>query len=126
MTSSYHAHSSRDIETQGHDGRSAFAATTLRDATQAGEKAGDEDDLAVDSHQTLWGTPIELEAAHISARGADMRTLAKGRLIDEALLQIGMGRYQYRLLSLTALAWFLDYVSRPLFRLMSTRSRRRC
>lgn len=57
----------------------------------------------------LFGSAVDTEASKTS--GLEPVYVAKAQLLNEALLDIGMGRYQWFLTIATAVGWFLDQVS---------------
>ncbi|PSS05248.1 major facilitator superfamily domain-containing protein [Coniella lustricola] len=54
----------------------------------------------------LFGSAVDTGASKTS--GLDPAYVAKAQLLNEALLDIGMGRYQWFLTIATAVGWFLD------------------
>lgn len=54
---------------------------------------------------TLFGAPVDTAAEET---GADRLYGSKAQLLNEALLDIGMGRYQWIMFLATSVGWFLD------------------
>jgi hypothetical protein len=81
---------------------STFAATTMFNGTTMHEKGGAAQNI---KGKTLLGEEVDIENS-----GTKGRYPSKAQLIDQAMLGVGMGWYHWRLLIVTAMAWFLDYV----------------
>lgn len=91
----------RNIEAQ-----SAFASTLVNDAEK-----GEPSKYGVRSekeHKSLFGLKIDTPETHA---GTDAVFAAKAQLLNQALLDVGMGRYQWFLFLMTGVGWFLDSVS---------------
>jgi MFS family permease len=58
-------------------------------------------------HKTLLGLNITTPASHA---GTDAVFAAKAQLLNQALLDIGMGKYQWLIFLMTGVGWFLDSV----------------
>lgn len=59
-------------------------------------------------HKSLLGLDIATPDSHA---GTDAAFAAKAQLLNQALLDIGMGKYQWLLFLMTGVGWFLDSVS---------------
>lgn len=102
------------------DAQSAYGASTLMADAEKHRPSGQ-----VASGQkrpgNLLGTAIETNlTTTTTTKGLDPVYAAKAQLLNEALLDIGMGRYQWFLVVLTSVGWFLDEVreyiySSPIF-----------
>lgn len=87
------------------EAQSAFASTLLADVEKThpsqvaaqGKRSGNLYKTAIDT------TPVEV--------GVDAVYAAKATIMNEALLDIGMGKYQWFLFICTGVGWFLDQVS---------------
>lgn len=93
------------------DVHSAFGASTLMTDAEKQRPSG----LVASGNKrpgSLFGTAIETSRAGPDLKGLDPVYAAKAQLLNEALLDIGMGRYQWLLLVVTAVGWFLDEVRR--------------
>ncbi|CAI7591183.1 unnamed protein product [Penicillium glandicola] len=93
-----HIRPARNFEAQ-----SAFASTLVNDV----EKAGPSKTSAVPDkeHKSLFGLAIETPETH---PGSDAVFAAKSQLLNQALLDMGMGLYQWLLFLMTGVGWFLD------------------
>lgn len=91
----------------GTDAHSAYGASTLM---TEGEKQRPSGQVASGKKRpgNLLGSAIETSLA--GTKGLDPVYAAKAQLLNEALLDIGMGRYQWFLVVVTAVGWFLDEV----------------
>lgn len=89
------------------DGESAYGASTLM-ADVEKQRPG-----PVASGKKRPGNLFDaaIDTSADKSRGLDPVYAAKAQLLSEALLDIGMGRYQWLLLIVTAVGWFLDEVS---------------
>lgn len=96
--------------TRNFEAQSAFASTLVNDV----EKAGPSKISAVPDkqHKTLFGLAIETPNIH---PGSDAVFAAKAQLLNQALLDMGMGLYQWMLFLMTGVGWFLDSVSSHAF-----------
>lgn len=92
------------------EAQSAFATTLFHDPEADTKEGGLSSPARGQSRaKTLFASEVALDVQSHGLCGA--RYAAKAKLLNEALLDVGMGWYQYRLLIVTAMAWFLDYVS---------------
>ncbi|KAJ5887234.1 hypothetical protein N7504_011281 [Penicillium tannophilum] len=88
----------RNIEAQ-----SAFASTLVNDVEK-----GEPSKYGVRSekeHKNLFGVKIDTPETHA---GTDAVFAAKAQLLNQALLDVGMGKYQWLLFLMTGVGWFLD------------------
>lgn len=101
------------VDDLGHkkpvDAHSAYGASTLM--TDAEKQRPGNGQVASGKKRpgNLLGTAIETNLT--GTKGLDPVYAAKAQLLNEALLDIGMGRYQWLLVIVTAVGWFLDEVS---------------
>ncbi|RDW86260.1 uncharacterized protein DSM5745_02902 [Aspergillus mulundensis] len=58
-------------------------------------------------YKSIYGSVIDTSCSQTGA-GADAVLRAKAQLLNQALLDIGMGRYQWFLFLITSVGWFLD------------------
>lgn len=89
------------------DGESAYGASTLM--TDVEKQRPGQAASGTKRPGNLFRSDIDTNAG--SAPGLDPVYVAKAQLLNEALLDIGMGRHQWFLLIVTAVGWFLDEVS---------------
>ncbi|PYH91319.1 sugar transporter [Aspergillus ellipticus CBS 707.79] len=87
----------RNIEAQ-----SAFASTLVADPEKAPHPKESPSDR---QHTNVYGSPIETPT---DAAGTDAVYAAKAALLNQALLDMGMGLYQWLLFIITSVGWFLD------------------
>lgn len=104
-----HTHSVEDVveheKSRNMEAQSAFASTLVTDF----EKANPSQVARHGARQkNLFGLPVDTSAV---AAGTDAVYAAKAQLLNEALLDIGMGFYQWALFLTTCMGWFLDSVS---------------
>ncbi|KAJ5817264.1 hypothetical protein N7447_009497 [Penicillium robsamsonii] len=93
-----HIRPARNFEAQ-----SAFASTLVNDVEKAGPSKVSE---ALDKqHKSLFGLAIETPKIH---PGSDAVFAAKAQLLNQALLDMGMGMYQWMLFLTTGVGWLLD------------------
>ena len=87
------------------EAQSAFASTLLTDVekTRPSQVAN-----SGKRHGNLYGSKMDTSNPQA---GVDPIYAAKAQLLNEALLDIGMGLYQWLLFLVTSMGWFLDYVS---------------
>ncbi|KAJ5117339.1 hypothetical protein N7448_010971 [Penicillium atrosanguineum] len=91
----------RNVEAQ-----SAFASTLVNDDEKVGpSKTGVRPEK---EHRNICGVKIITLATHA---GTDAVFAAKAQLLNAALLDVAMGRYQWLLFLMTGVGWFLDSVS---------------
>lgn len=89
----------RNIEAQ-----SAFASTLVVDV----EKAPQSKEVPTDRpHTNVYGSTINTPT---SVAGSDAVYAAKAALLNQALMDMGMGLYQWLLFIITSVGWFLDSV----------------
>ena len=89
----------RNIEAQ-----SAFASTLVHDV----EKAPHPKEAPADRpHTNVYGSTIDTAPA---PTGTDAVYAAKAALLNQALMDMGMGLYQWILFGITSVGWFLDSV----------------
>ncbi|RAK95582.1 MFS general substrate transporter [Aspergillus ibericus CBS 121593] len=87
----------RNIEAQ-----SAFASTLVHDV----EKAPHPKEVPADKpHTNVYGSTIDTAT---SLAGTDAVYAAKAALLNQALMDMGMGLYQWILFLITSVGWFLD------------------
>ncbi|PYI08750.1 MFS general substrate transporter [Aspergillus sclerotiicarbonarius CBS 121057] len=87
----------RNIEAQ-----SAFASTLVQDV----EKAPHPKEVPADRpHTNVYGSTIDTPT---SVAGTDAVYAAKAALLNQALMDMGMGLYQWILFIITSVGWFLD------------------
>ncbi|GFN12471.1 sugar transporter [Aspergillus tubingensis] len=87
----------RNIEAQ-----SAFASTLVVDV----EKAAHPKEAPTDRpHTNVYGSTIDTPT---SVAGTDAVYAAKAALLNQAMLDMGMGLYQWFLFIITSVGWFLD------------------
>ncbi|PWY80749.1 MFS general substrate transporter [Aspergillus sclerotioniger CBS 115572] len=86
----------RNIEAQ-----SAFASTLVHDV----EKAHPKEVPADRPHTNVYGSAIDTAP---SQAGTDAVYAAKAALLNQALMDMGMGLYQWILFIITSVGWFLD------------------
>lgn len=89
------------------DTQSAFGASTLM--TDAEKQRPSQVASGKKRPGNLFRAAINTST--IGTSGLDPVYAAKTQLLNEALLDIGMGRYQWLLVLVTAVGWFLDNVS---------------
>ncbi|KAJ5719967.1 hypothetical protein N7493_006845 [Penicillium malachiteum] len=88
----------RNIEAQ-----SAFASTLVNDVEKAEpSKYGVRSEQ---EHKNLLGLKINTPETHA---GTDVVFAAKSQLLNQAMLDVGMGKYQWFLFLMTGVGWFLD------------------
>ncbi|KAJ5937631.1 hypothetical protein N7454_003973 [Penicillium verhagenii] len=88
----------RNIEAQ-----SASASTLINDVEKAEpSKYGVRSEK---EHKNLFGLKIHTPETHA---GTDAIFAAKAQLLNQALLDVGMGKYQWFLYLMTSVGWFLD------------------
>lgn len=87
------------------EAQSAFASTLVADVEKAPLPKHSSTDTV---YRNLYGSAIETPETHA---GADVVFAAKAQLLNKALLDLGMGRYQWFLWLITSTGWFLDSVS---------------
>ncbi|PWY89198.1 MFS general substrate transporter [Aspergillus heteromorphus CBS 117.55] len=87
----------RNIEAQ-----SAFASTLVADVEKAPHA---KEEPSEKQHTNVYGSVIETPTA---VAGTDAVYAAKAALLNQALLDMGMGRYQWLLFLITSVGWFLD------------------
>lgn len=88
-------------------GQSTFASTFLTDAEKARPSQVASDGQGK-PHHSLFGIPIDVST---TPSGVDEVIAAKSQVLNVALLDMGMGKYQWLLFLVTSMGWFLDYVS---------------
>ncbi|KAJ5371744.1 hypothetical protein N7517_003750 [Penicillium concentricum] len=93
-----HIRPARNFEAQ-----SAFASTLVNDVEKAGPSKISE--APEKQHKSLFGVEIETPKVH---PGSDAVFAAKAQLLNQALLDMGMGIYQWMLFLMTGVGWFLD------------------
>ncbi|OQE36698.1 hypothetical protein PENCOP_c011G08094 [Penicillium coprophilum] len=93
-----HIRPARNFEAQ-----SAFASTLVNDVEKAGPRKIS--DVLEKQHKSLFGLAIENPKTH---SGSDAVFAAKAQLLNQALLDMGMGLYQWMLFLMTGVGWFLD------------------
>ncbi|CAI7657731.1 unnamed protein product [Penicillium crustosum] len=93
-----HIRPARNFEAQ-----SAFASTLINDVEKAGPSKISE--VPDKQHKSLLGLTIETPNIH---PGSDAVFAAKVQLLNQALLDMGMGLYQWMLFLMTGVGWFLD------------------
>jgi hypothetical protein len=98
-----HIRPARNFETQ-----SAFASTLVNDVEKA--RPSKTNETPEEQHKSLLGLTITTAKLHV---GSDAVFAAKAQLLNQALLDMGMGRYQWLLFLMTGVGWFLDSVSSP-------------
>ncbi|KAJ5157741.1 uncharacterized protein N7482_008841 [Penicillium canariense] len=82
---------------------SAFASTLVNDIERAGpSKAGSPSEK---QHKSFFGLNITTPDSHA---GTGAVYAAKVQLLNQALLDIGMGKYQWLIFLVTGVGWFLD------------------
>lgn len=96
-----------DVLKKPVDTQSAFGASTLM--TDAEKQKPSQAASGNKRPGNLFGTAVDTSLTNTS--GLDPVYAAKAQLLNEALLDIGMGRYQWLLLIVTSVGWFLDEVS---------------
>lgn len=89
----------RNIEAQ-----SAFASTLVADVEKAPHPKESPSDRP---HTNVYGSTIDTPT---SQAGTDAVYAAKAALLNQALLDMGMGLYQWLLFVITSVGWFLDSV----------------
>lgn len=89
------------------DAESAFGASTLM--TDVEKQRPTQVASGKKRSGNLFRSAINTSATGTS--GLDPVYAAKSQLLNEALLDIGMGRYQWLLVLVTGVGWFLDNVS---------------
>ncbi|RAH81138.1 MFS general substrate transporter [Aspergillus japonicus CBS 114.51] len=87
----------RNIEAQ-----SAFASTLVADVEKAPHPKESPSDRP---HTNVYGSTIDTPT---SQAGTDAVYAAKAALLNQALLDMGMGLYQWLLFVITSVGWFLD------------------
>lgn len=94
----------RNIEAQ-----SAFASTLVADV----EKAARPKEAPTDRpHTNVYGSTIDTPT---SVAGTDAVYAAKAALLNQAMLDMGMGLYQWFLFIITSVGWFLDSVCQDIY-----------
>lgn len=88
------------------EAQSVLASTLVDDV----EKAGPSKTIfqSEKQHKSLLGLNIATPNSHA---GTDAAFAAKVQLLNQALLDIGMGKYQWLIFLMTGMGWFLDSVS---------------
>jgi hypothetical protein len=95
----------------GIEAQSAFASTLVNDfGVNDVEKAQGPapNGPSGEKYGNLFGSTIENPD---SRRDGDALYAAKAQLLNDALLDIGLGAFQWFLIALTSVGWFLDSVS---------------
>lgn len=98
----------------GIEAQSAFASTLVNDVDvdvdveKIQEKPATRVGPSEAQYGNLFGSIVENPE---SRRDGESLYAAKAQLLNEALLGIGMGSYQWFLFALTSVGWFLDSVS---------------
>ncbi|RAL07267.1 sugar transporter [Aspergillus homomorphus CBS 101889] len=87
----------RNIEAQ-----SAFASTLVADVEKTPHSKAS---LSDGPHTNVYGSAIDTPT---SQAGTDAVYAAKAALLNQALLDMGMGRYQWLLFVITSVGWLLD------------------
>jgi hypothetical protein len=93
--------SERNVEAQ-----STFATSTLVEDVEKAVPA--KAATAENQHKSPYGCVIETSC---SKTGCGAIFEGKVQLLNQALLDLGMGRYQWFLFLMTSVGWFLDSVS---------------
>ncbi|KAL4970159.1 major facilitator superfamily domain-containing protein [Aspergillus stella-maris] len=87
----------RNVEAQ-----STFATSTL--VPDLEKNSGPKSAATASQHKSIYGSVIDISC---SKTGSGAVFEAKAQLLNQALLDIGMGRYQWLLLTITSVGWFL-------------------
>jgi len=90
------------------EAQSTFASTLLTDAEKTNPTVVANQGKR---HGNFVCNPIDTTPTY----GIDPVYAAKAQLLNEAMLDIGMGRYQWFMLTTTSVGWFLDQVSSKKF-----------
>ncbi|KAJ5140887.1 hypothetical protein N7448_004295 [Penicillium atrosanguineum] len=89
--------------TRNLEAQSAFASTLVNDVEKGGpSKTGIRPEK---EHKNMFGVKIKTPESHA---GTDAVFAAKAQLLNAAMLDVGMGRYQWLLFLMTGVGWFLD------------------
>jgi hypothetical protein len=92
--------------TRNVEAQSAFASTLVNDVEKGGSsKMGIRPEK---EHRTIFGLSIKTPGSHA---GTDAVFASKAQLLNAAMLDVGMGKYQWLLFLMTGVGWFLDSVS---------------
>ncbi|KAL5002445.1 major facilitator superfamily domain-containing protein [Aspergillus recurvatus] len=87
------------------EAQSTFATSTLvADVEKAPRSKQSRTEV---EYRSIYGTVIDISCSQTEA-GAGAVLEAKAQLLNQALLDIGMGRYQWFLFIITSIGWFLD------------------
>jgi hypothetical protein len=90
------------------EAQSAFASTLVNDVEKG--RPSKPSEIPQEEHKSLLGLAIKTPKTHT---GSDAVFAAKAQLLNQALLDMRMGRYQWLLFLMTGVGWFLDSVSSP-------------
>ncbi|KAL2827750.1 major facilitator superfamily domain-containing protein [Aspergillus cavernicola] len=85
------------------EAQSTFATSTLVADVEKAPRS--KSVLTEKEHKTIYGSIIQTSC---SRTGCGAVFEAKAKLVNRALLDIGMGRYQWFLFTITSVGWFLD------------------
>ncbi|KAJ5511219.1 hypothetical protein N7453_003322 [Penicillium expansum] len=97
------SHDDQIRPTRNLEAQSAFASTLVNDVEKAElSKISEVSDI---QHKSLFGLVMETPKIH---PGSDAVFAAKAQLLNQALLDMGMGLYQWMLFLMTGVGWFLD------------------
>lgn len=100
------SHDDQIRPTRNLEAQSAFASTLVNDVEKAElSKISEVSDI---QHKSPFGLVMETPKIH---PGSDAVFAAKAQLLNQALLDMGMGLYQWMLFLMTGVGWFLDSVS---------------
>ncbi|KAL4773753.1 major facilitator superfamily domain-containing protein [Aspergillus nidulans var. acristatus] len=87
------------------EAQSTFATSTL--VADAEKDPPSKQATRETEYRSIYGSAIDTACSRTGA-GAGAVLEAKAQLLNEALLDIGMGRYQWCLFIITSVGWFLD------------------
>lgn len=92
-----------------NDTSSAFGASTLMTDVEK-QRPSNVAPSGQKRPGNLFGAPIDTATTGHTAAGVEPVYAAKAQLLNEARLDMGMGRYEWSLFLATAVGWFLDEV----------------